>query len=548
MAQSETLQDSPAWYLFAGRGMVRVRSGMRLGETLGGELTLDAIPAHIELDVNEDGSLLLRAVGDVELESADGRRGSSARLSRHRRGVLRLPNNLIQIDPKFVRAEQASVVVVAVLPRRGGAKPQISDRRHVVAFADALVEATTKTAGAVPVQAPIAAPFAAPVEPPTAHRDALNAASVPPPTTEVGHDAPMHAASAREQDPTRKPDPSAEPALDQGIGSYFEGPYRRRSSFPLVTAVIVLTGIILVLLDPTFLDHVKGLSETPSPDPDPLASVSAQAQPSSAPEPAAARSIEPIVLPAIERRLAAPVVPPVAPPVAETTPTPAVEVLRRVGPSVAAELESNGARLRELAAAALLRRDLAAANLALTQGRLVLPAEDSAYVLYMRVLTQDPQSQEAIRGLQSIRQALVNRTLALLATDALDDARRSLQTATEVGVDRQLVADLRFEVDYRQRLIDARAGRFPTLYPLDDLVAIDKEPPRLPRSRIAAEPVDVEFTVSTSGAVTDVIVLGSPRENIKRAVLKSVADWRFEPVLADGRPVPVRSSVRFVFQ
>jgi TonB family protein len=574
MARSETLQDSPAWYLFAGSGMVRVRPGMRLGETLGGELTLGAIQAQIELNVNEDGSLLLRAIGNVELESADGRRGSSARLSRHRRGVLRLPNNLIHIDPEFLRAEQASAVLVAVLPRRAAAKPRNPDPRRVAAFADALVEATTKAARAVPVRAPV--------------------------HTKGGHDAPMHAASgaqpepdAQEHDPTPEPGPSAEQAFDRAIGSYLERPRRRRSPFPLVTAVILLTGTVLVLLDPTLLDRVKRLSETPSPHPDSLASASASAsasaqaqlsvplsaedaeatevieptetldplegeleppaepsaapasaEPSSAPILVAASRIEPIVLPAVERRLP----PPVAPPVAETAPTPAAEVRRRVDPSVAAELDSAVARLRELAAATSLRRDLVAANLALTQGRLVLPAEDSAYVLYTRVLAQDPQSPAAIRGLQSIRQELVNRTLALLASDALDDARRSLETATEVGVDRQLVTDLHFEIDYRQRLIDARAGRFETLYPLDDLVAIDKEPPRLPPLRNAAGPVDVEFTVSTSGAVTDVVVLGSPRENVKRAVLKSVADWRFVPVLADGRPVPVRSSVRFVFQ
>jgi hypothetical protein len=45
---------------------------------------------------------------------------------------------------------------------------------------------------------------------------------------------------------------------------------------------------------------------------------------------------------------------------------------------------------------------------------------------------------------------LINRALAQLAGDDLDDARRTLQSAADAGANPLLIADLRDEVDYRQ--------------------------------------------------------------------------------------------------
>ena len=104
-----------------------------------------------------------------------------------------------------------------------------------------------------------------------------------------------------------------------------------------------------------------------------------------------------------------------------------------------------------------LARALFAADRALAQGRLTSPPESSAYALYNRVLALDPGSGEAKKGLQSVRQGLINRALAQLAGNALDDARQSLQAAADAGADPMLVADLRGEIDSRQRLMD-RAG------------------------------------------------------------------------------------------
>jgi hypothetical protein len=78
------------------------------------------------------------------------------------------------------------------------------------------------------------------------------------------------------------------------------------------------------------------------------------------------------------------------------------------------------------------------------------PPDANAYTLYNRVLALDPESAEAKRGLQSVRAGLINNTLASLAGNALDDARRSLKAAADAGADPMLVANLQGEIEYRQ--------------------------------------------------------------------------------------------------
>jgi hypothetical protein len=279
--------------------------------------------------------------------------------------------------------------------------------------------------------------------------------------------------------------------------------------------------------------------------------------PSPQPEVVVAPVIEPVLLPPIERRpvpqVARAVEPfePVAQPEPQPTPQPTPEPsVSPPDPALVAELEAIGRSARALAAELARRRDLLAADLALAQGRLVTPPESSAYTLYSRVLAQDPGSDRASRGLQAIRQGLINQVLAQLAGGDLDAARMSLQAAERVGANPQLVTDLGGEVDYRQRLIDAQAGRFDTLYPMDHLVAISQEPPRVSRVPTSGPEVSVEvqFTVTVRGDVSDVAVLDDVSAPIAEAVRRAVSEWRFEPVRVDGRPIPVRSSVRFAFR
>ena len=206
-----------------------------------------------------------------------------------------------------------------------------------------------------------------------------------------------------------------------------------------------------------------------------------RAEQSPEPRPVAVPVIEPIVLPSVERRS----IPPIAQSraqtggqtvgAAETGASPetvdsqpdATLLAEPVAETVAEQVQvvepvAEPAEISEsaqaLAAEQARQRSLVAADRALAQDRLMIPPEASAYTLYNRVLALDPESPEARRGLQSVRQGLINRALAQLAGDALEDARATLQAAADAGANPLLVADLRREVDYRQQLINARDG------------------------------------------------------------------------------------------
>jgi protein TonB len=61
--------------------------------------------------------------------------------------------------------------------------------------------------------------------------------------------------------------------------------------------------------------------------------------------------------------------------------------------------------------------------------------------------------------------------------------------------------------------------------------------------------VDVEFTVTSSGATQDLVVRGSqPQRTFDQAAIDAVKRWRFEPVMRNGAPVPQRAAVRIRFQ
>ncbi|MDY6943683.1 MAG: TonB family protein [Pseudomonadota bacterium] len=61
--------------------------------------------------------------------------------------------------------------------------------------------------------------------------------------------------------------------------------------------------------------------------------------------------------------------------------------------------------------------------------------------------------------------------------------------------------------------------------------------------------VDVAFTITKQGRVTDIEVLRAEPPNVfERSALMALRQWRFEPRYRDGRPVEIRAMQRFEFQ
>lgn len=187
---------------------------------------------------------------------------------------------------------------------------------------------------------------------------------------------------------------------------------------------------------------------------------------------------------------------------------------------------------------------------ALQADMLMPPAEPNAFSIYQEVLTTTPDSEAAQRGLELVRSGLLDRARTLMASNNMAATVANLDAAERAGASADTIAQLRDQAQYRQRLLDAEAGRFDKLYSLADLVAIERDPPAFPRNAppgVSGE-VDLHLTVTPTGSVRDIEALGNPRDYFERAAIQAVRNWRFEPLVEDGRPVPVRVAVRVVFR
>jgi TonB family protein len=126
-----------------------------------------------------------------------------------------------------------------------------------------------------------------------------------------------------------------------------------------------------------------------------------------------------------------------------------------------------------------------------------------------------------------------------------------LGQATTAQADAARIARLRSDLKYQRRLQDAREGRFDRHYSGSELSVRNQVAPAYPRTAAARKIdgwVELEFTVTQTGDVRDAKVTESSTPLFESSALAAIARWRFDPVVEDGRPVPVRVSVKFNFK
>ena len=60
--------------------------------------------------------------------------------------------------------------------------------------------------------------------------------------------------------------------------------------------------------------------------------------------------------------------------------------------------------------------------------------------------------------------------------------------------------------------------------------------------------MELEFTVRADGSTGDIVVTNSsPRKTFDSAAMTAVREWRYKPVMRDGKPVEQRAAVRIRF-
>jgi hypothetical protein len=435
------VHDTGQWYLIARHGdkVMRVRPRLLLGETEAGELSFEASRAQLELDIDDDGGLVLSALGGHELEWAGGTRCHREHLARHRGAEIRLPHNVLILDTHFVEDIPAPPLIEDTTePQAMPPGVVIAERPPSASEPDEQIVAEEGPANPR-IQRTDERPWRFPSMAALVGLAAIGLGllyfgfredGVPEPVTAVGTDPAPESATQVPQSATAQAPPS-------DVTSHENGADLSPPAAPLPPEPLPLSA-----------QDAPPATEQNAPE------EAVTLREVSIPEPAAAPARERVAPPIPAERRS-------APQVAKTTVADEAMVASKAlatapGGNPVKSRQAKGAATPTQATVLARRRALFAADQALAQGRLTTPPDANAYALYNRVLALDPESQEARSGLKSVREKLINRALAELAGNALDDARKSLQTAAEVGADPLLVANLRDEVDYRQQLINTR--------------------------------------------------------------------------------------------
>jgi TonB family protein len=185
----------------------------------------------------------------------------------------------------------------------------------------------------------------------------------------------------------------------------------------------------------------------------------------------------------------------------------------------------------------------------ITDGKLIEPAGDNARESLAALRAAAPSRPEV----EELSRTLATRLLAsgrqAIASNSFDRAAQLIAASREIGAS-YIGADIgraeselnlaREEYSFANNVVSASAlKRTRTVQPV--------YPPEALRKNIEGW-VELAFTVMPNGSVEAIEVRNSSPENtFDEAAIRAVKQWRFEPVVRNGKAVPQRAMVRLRF-
>jgi len=183
----------------------------------------------------------------------------------------------------------------------------------------------------------------------------------------------------------------------------------------------------------------------------------------------------------------------------------------------------------------------------LQQDRLIEPANDSAKYFLLNLRQLDPSHPGLADALQDLGSRLSAKARRALTLEQYAAARSWLDEATALGFSSA-------EADSAQHDLDAAMARqkfLATMTPASQLKLLKSSQPVYPARAAMSRTegwVEVDFTVSATGEVKDVVVHAASIPGVfDDAAVKAVSQWRYQPVLRDSKPVAVRTELRIRF-
>jgi TonB family protein len=184
---------------------------------------------------------------------------------------------------------------------------------------------------------------------------------------------------------------------------------------------------------------------------------------------------------------------------------------------------------------------------ALSGGRLLQPASDSAKSHLLSLINTDATSAAVTSARQSLGNAYLVEARGAISRSDFEAADGWLDEAHNIGFNAPDVAAL------EKQLADTRA-QAADLTPvmgantLKRLEYVAPQYPILTRMSRGSGWVELEFTVRADGTTGNIVVTNSsPRRTFDNAAMVAVAQWRYEPVMRGGKAVEQRAAVRIRF-
>ncbi len=181
------------------------------------------------------------------------------------------------------------------------------------------------------------------------------------------------------------------------------------------------------------------------------------------------------------------------------------------------------------------------------QGMLMSPERDSAAYYWRELKSTDPQNARLQPALQSIGAGLAQQSQASLGKGEIAAAQGALDEAKALGFSSAALTTL------EQQIASARehAAFMDNVISAGTLARDTYVEPRYPgaaQRKGVSGWVEVDFTVAVDGGVKDVSVSrADPPGVFDEAGIKAVSQWRYRPVMHNGRAVEQRARVRLRF-
>jgi TonB family protein len=161
--------------------------------------------------------------------------------------------------------------------------------------------------------------------------------------------------------------------------------------------------------------------------------------------------------------------------------------------------------------------------------------------------TLDPANPGLPAEIQELGTRLVAKARLALTLQQYPAAHSWLEEAAGVGFASAEGNSVAHELEVaqaRQKFLDdvVPASELPLLKSVQPAY-----PPKAESARINGW-VELDFTIAATGQVQDLMVhASSPAGVFEEAAKKAVGQWRYQPVLRDAKPTPVRARVRIRF-